>query len=390
MTTVHDTDALVAAQTIDSLTSALVDANDQLVALYELSKSTTGSLDEADAIEQILQNAAPLVDATSMTFEIDGVPICTLGDPALGEHATSVDVATPTEMVATLRASRDEPMGTAESKLLTAIANTALRAAHTSRLHESAIENVILERDHETASALAQLALPSWRPELPGLSLFARSDPARSAGGDLFAWSVRDNRLLAVVGDVSGKGLPAALVMSSVISSATAAFQTVGDGGPAAVLSAIDASLHAYLSDASMFVTLAAIDVDATTGTLRLISAGHSPILWRSDEQVEHLTAVCPPVGVLELAGMGEGFLTEHVIQGKPGDRLVIASDGITEQESSGGDQFGDDRLIEFVTNNTGSAQLVGTSIFDTIDHFADGVEQMDDRTLFILDWSES
>lgn len=390
MTVVQNADALVADPTIEALTSALVDAYDQLVALYELSKSTTGSLDEAHAIEQILEHAAPLVKASSMTFEIDGITVCTLGDPEVAKYAKSVDVTTPTEMVATLRVWRDEPMGTAQSKLLTAIANTALQAAHTSRLHESAVESLIVERDHDTASALAQLALPSWRPELPGLSLFARSDPARSAGGDLFAWSVRDDRLLAVVGDVSGKGLPAALVMSSVISSATAAFQTVGDGGPVAVLAAIDASLHAYLTDASMFVTLAVIDVDAITRTLRLVSAGHSPILWRSNDRVEHLTAACPPVGVLELSSMGPGYLTEHVLDGTSGDRLVIASDGLTEQESPTGDQFGDDRLIEFVVADKRSAFDTGTSIFETIDRFADDVEQMDDRTLFVLDWTPS
>jgi serine phosphatase RsbU (regulator of sigma subunit) len=248
-------------------------------------------------------------------------------------------------------------------------------------MHRRAVAQAVVARDHDTASTLAQLALPTWRPEIDGAELFARSDPARLAGGDLFAFAIIDGLLHFVVGDVSGKGLPAGLMMTMVISASNAAFQTHGAVGPAAVMKAIDRSVYGYLSDGGLFVTLLVGSFDPSGRRLRLSNAGHSPVFYVHDGHASSVDASVPPIGVLPLDDVAE---TDVALQ--PGDRLVVASDGFTEQADPSGEHFGEVRLAALISATGRRVGELGSHLFELIEEYQGAAAQSDDRTLLILD----
>ncbi len=380
-----------------SLTSALVEANDQLLALYGLTEVNIDSLDGQTSVREILDRATTLLSADALILHPSvGEPVSSTEGRMTSSERTpshvhslapttaSITVTNASDWEATLIARRSgRPFGTADHKLLTAVANMALGALHTSHLHREAIEQAVVARDHDTASELAIRALPRWTPTIAGAELFARSDPARAAGGDLFTYAEIGDILHFVVGDVSGKGLPAAMMMTNVISASHAAFQEAGRTGPAAVLARIDAWMYEFLSDAGLFVTMIAGAFDQQTGELRLANAGHSPVMWCSRGQVKVLEADIPPIGVLPFE-LTPPF-DETVKRTEPGDRLIVASDGLTEQRNPSGEMFGEDRLATALTFATHSTKGQAERLFDQVESFAAGTAQEDDRTLLVL-----
>ncbi len=389
---------------IDSMTNALIEANDQLLALYALTEVTSDSLDGTSSVQEILSRAQTLLDADALVFETDtGETIATVGRPtginppaptgavltnSAGARASTtadITVSNASGLAARLLAyRRHRPFGTPDQKLATAVANLALGAWHTSQMHRDALSQAIMARDHDTASELAVRALPQWQPQINGAELYARSDPARAAGGDLFTYSVVDDVLHFVVGDVSGKGLPAAMMMTNVISASLAAFQSDGHRGPAAVLSRIDAWMYDYLSQAGLFVTLVVGSYDPQEKTVLLSNAGHSPVLWIDGAKAAVVEAATPPVGVLPLTDATAP--TEVVLSGGPGNRLVVSSDGFTEQLDRRGNMFGEERLVNEIINSSDPGSTLGPQLYTALVTHADGAEQSDDRTLVILD----
>ena len=349
---------------VELLAGALVDANDQLLAMYELASITADSLDEAEVAGRILERAKQLLGADAV--HIDTVPAHAIGDADLVEElstaatqetagqseiarSTATDSAGRSATVSALR--RDRHFGTADLKMLDAVAAMLSGAIHTARLHEAAVAQAVLTKDHDTASLLAQSALPRWLPELPQADIYARSEPARLAGGDLYCFDIVDEVLHFAVGDVSGKGLPAAMMMTNVISASNAAFHRHGHEGPGAVLRAVDRWMYQSLSDAGMFVTLLVGSYDPGSAEVALANAGHSPVILQTlDDEAQILLADHPPVGVLPLDtsnGSGDTGAQRYSIGN--GDQLVVASDGITEQLGSGGQMFGEQRLLNLL-----------------------------------------
>lgn len=392
-----------AESAVDSLASALVEANDQLLALYELATINAQSLDARSSVAGILGLASRLIGADWMQFQSEDATIDHGSRPAdeganppadaqpggIGTQTASrsvrIEVDHPSGRHAVLLAHRgSQPFGTADYKLLTAVAATALGAVHTAALHEAALAQAVVARDHKTASSLAVQALPRWRPELPGLAFFARSDPARAAGGDLFTFAVVDNVLHFVVGDVSGKGLPAAMMMTNVISAASAAFHGNGCPGPVEILETIDAWLNDYLSEAGLFVTLVAGSYEPSSGRLRVANAGHSPVVFFAQGVPHSIEASVPPIGVMPLADSGLK-IEEWSAVANPGDRLMVASDGFTEQRNREGEMYGLAAMLELLRESAKTADELGDELFKAIEAHARGMEQEDDRTLAIL-----
>lgn len=381
------------------LAEALVEANDQLLALYELASITAGSLDEDEVVQRILLRAQRLLGADALAVDTDA-DHC-VGQPkdieALHRHqaagdasnarvasSSATDPAGGETAVSAFRRASD--FGTADTKLLDAVAMMLSGALHTARLHASAVTQAVMASDHETAARLAQSALPRWLPELTGIDVFARSEPARSAGGDLYCFDVIDDVLHFAVGDVSGKGLPAAIMMTNVISAANAAFHRHGSDGPPGILAAIDAWMYQSLSDAGMFVTLLVGSLDLDSGSFRLSNAGHSPVLLQHTGTVDMIPANHPPIGVLPIDDP-----EETIIKAGLGHRLVVASDGITEQAGIAGEMYGEERLIGLLRSaRTKSAAELGAMVFDRVELYGATVPQCDDRTLFIVNVVET
>lgn len=175
------------------------------------------------------------------------------------------------------------------------------------------------------AAVLQAELLPIERPPLAGFDMGARCLPASAVGGDFYDWQQLPNGVLTLtVGDVMGKGMPAALLMATV----RAVIRAMGSHyGPARAVQHTAVSLDADLTRAGAFITLFHAQLDLTTSELRYVDAGHGQaFLQRADRTIETLQPFGLPLGVVPGEPYHEGKVTLA-----PGDRVIIYSDGLTE-----------------------------------------------------------
>jgi len=169
--------------------------------------------------------------------------------------------------------------------------------------------------------------------------------------------------------------------MSTVVTAATAAIDRHHDDGVAAVIEAATAWVHDPLENAGLFSTFALGRWTPTEG-LVIANAGHSPVIKVNAGTATRIEATCPPLGVIG------GLLpdTQHH-QFSPGDVLVVATDGFTEQRNPDGAVFGEDRFDAEVcaASELATADAIGETLVESIRRFAHGADQDDDRTMFIL-----
>lgn len=378
---------------LSSMANALVGANDQLLALYDLLEVTTDSLEEVNTVLELLKRAFKLLDCDALLVLTDDINHF-YGDEAerdtlnqapddLDRASVAIERATTAfGLEAELRALRREsPFSTGDRKLMKAVLQTVLGAIHTSRLHQESLQQAIVAHDHRTAAAIAQVALPDGPPELTGIDFFARSDPAHAAGGDLYMYAVVGENLCFVVGDVSGKGVSAAMMMTTITSAANASFHDLSSYSPVEHLRRISQWTYDHLAKADLFTTLVVGRYCTTDGTLTLANAGHSPVFIVRKGKAEPSYAHVPPVGVLPV-----GDVDAAIHQLGLGEAIVVASDGIVEQESAEGEQFGEHRLIRHLERYSNQpASVMGTSMFDEVASFGEDHTQDDDRTLLIV-----
>lgn len=217
------------------------------------------------------------------------------------------------------------------------------------------------------------------------VSLFAHMRPAREVGGDLYDFfALDDRRLFAVVGDVAGKGLAAAMFMA-VSKALTKSSGLRGRGDLGELLEAINIELSRDNPD-DLFVTLLAVVLDLDSGAVAYCNAGHEPLLLRrADGSVLVLDeGGGPPLCVAEFAGY-QGAKAQLAA----GDVLVLASDGLTEATDPEGALFGRGALRECVAAaDGGDVDALGRSILGAIAAFEAGAEPGDDQTLLMLRWN--
>ena len=213
-------------------------------------------------------------------------------------------------------------------------------------------------------------------------------EPARSVGGDLYDFFMFDERrLLFAVGDVSGKGVPAALfmVVAKALQKSIALRRRRGDPAPGEILLGMDVELSRE-NPASLFVTAVCGILDVDTGVLRLANAGHdAPWCLRADGRLDVLqVAGGPPLCALE------GFPYDTVeFQLQPGDMLVVSTDGVTEALDNGLRLYGSERFKAVLGGLTGcSPDGVLSHVHDDLMRFVDGAEQADDITLLAILWN--
>lgn len=371
---------------VNSLTSALIDANDRLLGLLALiTDEAPPSLDNDTLITAIVDRAAPILKLDGVT--VTGAADYRWGSPdsnGSGEWSSTHVIPEQGEAEITFHRKATR-FNTADTKLLGAVAKLITNAVTTARMHRAAMDQAMMAKEHATAARITTAALPDpdATPDVDGVTMFANLVPARNTGGDLYAWKEIDGCLWFALGDVSGKGLPAAVQMSTITSAIEAAFRQHPDEGPDAVVDAVARWVHARLSESGMFVTLAVGHFDPTTRLLRLANAGHSPIVFRRDGVSERIDATAPPVGVIE--GIP---VIPTVIETRTDDLLVLATDGFTEQDNADGEMYGEDRFDETIAGAEGDAAAVGTMLLDELAEHGQDQEQSDDRTLMVLHFS--
>ncbi|HXI04567.1 MAG TPA: GAF domain-containing SpoIIE family protein phosphatase, partial [Candidatus Saccharimonadales bacterium] len=273
-----------------------------------------------------------------------------------------------------------KPFGPEDLKLLTLLANVAAVKLENLRLVQSTIERERLEREIEQAADIQQRLLPPSTVELQGYDVFGHADACRAVGGDYFDFlKLSGGRFAMVIGDVSGKGMAAALLMASM----QAIFRTLADveASPARLLGSLNRHL-VKSANPNKFASFFLGSLDPASGSLLYVNAGHNPpILLRSDGNVERLPAGGVVLGVFEDAPFEEKSVTLN-----PGDILTMYSDGVTEQVDPKDEEFGEERLIATVKENASlTAQEVHAAVLKALLEFEGEAPQYDDATLVVL-----
>lgn len=218
-------------------------------------------------------------------------------------------------------------------------------------------------------------------PGHPSLSLYAKQRPAREVGGDFYDFFISDEKLVFAVGDVSGKGIPAAIVMA-VTKSLFRAFAS-SNPEPSDIASRLNASLTDN-NEANMFVTMFIGMLDLNTRMLHWCNAGHNPPLLISDEfPPEYVKAkhVSLPIGVMP----DTEYKTESIFL-CPFERLIVYTDGLSEAENSDHELLGEERLSELCDKfNTLPPKELLDSIDDSLAQFVGGAKQSDDLTMLAI-----
>ncbi|MEE9911902.1 MAG: SpoIIE family protein phosphatase [Deltaproteobacteria bacterium] len=257
----------------------------------------------------------------------------------------------------------------------------------TNLLKERALEKAKLTMEGELSVAreIQMSLVPKTFPPVPlrdEFSLFATLEPAREVGGDLYDfYFVEDNRFFFMIGDVSGKGVPAALFMA-VSRTVMKAKMQPGDVGLGPIVSDVNRTLCEG-NDASMFVTAFCGFLDAATGDVTYVNAGHNPpVIVKADGSAFYLEVTANvPLGVLD-----DKAFSEEKLRLEPGDTLVLYTDGVTEATNRQKDFFTDARLLGVLggTNRISARGIVEKTIA-AVHQFAAGAAPADDITLLAL-----
>jgi len=264
-------------------------------------------------------------------------------------------------------------------KVLTTLASVAAIRVENARLLEMQMERQRLENELQLASEIQQRFQPSAPPLVPGYELQGISFPCYEIGGDYydFIWRA-DGRLVITLGDVSGKGTAAALLMSSLHAAVHA--QCSANNSIVETICAVNRYLAENIPS-NRFVTLFYAELDPLTGVLSFINAGHNPpLIVHAGGTVENLSSGGLPLGIKPDAVFREGKT-----QLQNGDVLVIYSDGVSEAPNAAGEEFGTSRLQDVVARNLdASAAGIRDRIEAALTKFAQGTPASDDITLVI------
>ena len=259
-------------------------------------------------------------------------------------------------------------------------AHVALQEAY-DQLEETTTIKERMESELRIARDIQMSMVPGTFPLYPGLDMSASMTPAREVGGDLYGYLLKAHELYFVVGDVSGKGVPASLFMAQ----ATRLFQTLANQGmtPAEICTRMNDALSGADNEGCMFVTLFLGVLDLQTGHLAFCNAGHNPPVLGGGDHGGDFIKMIPnaPIGVLP----GLEFKGEEIenIKGRP---LFIYTDGLNEAENPTKAQFGDERLLNFLRNcSYESAKQVITSIAADVELHRAGAEPNDDLTMMCI-----
>jgi serine phosphatase RsbU (regulator of sigma subunit)/anti-sigma regulatory factor (Ser/Thr protein kinase) len=265
---------------------------------------------------------------------------------------------------------------------LAAQAAPALRVGQLVREQEAeAATRQRFEQELEVARLIQQNFLPKELPDLPGWQIAAYYRPAREVGGDFYdVIPLPDGRVAFVVGDVTDKGVPAALVMSATRSVLRASAQRLIE--PGAVLERVNEHLCPDMP-AKMFVTCLYGVLDPESGLLRFANAGHDLPYVKTADGVVELRARGMPLGLMPGMDYEE---KEATLQ--PGESVLLHSDGIVEAHDQERDMFGFPRLKETVADAPGGQKLIDRVLRDLEAFTGPGSEQEDDITMVTLERS--
>jgi sigma-B regulation protein RsbU (phosphoserine phosphatase) len=268
-----------------------------------------------------------------------------------------------------------------EIRFLRLMANQAAIAIEKARLQEKEIEQLQMEREMELGRKIQLSLLPESCPSVPGWEFAASYQAAHQVGGDFYDFiPVAPSRLGLLIGDVVGKGVPAALLMG--LSRTTIRTVAMSGLGPASTLKQAN-DLIIRDSRSELFLTAAYAELDTLSGRLTYALGGHNrPLHYRDgDGKIEELAAES-----MFLGSWADIELEERAIEVAPGDLLVFYTDGITEAMDKQSAFFGEGRLQAAIAKLAGaSAHQVLDGILAEVRRFVGSATPSDDLTLFVV-----
>jgi sigma-B regulation protein RsbU (phosphoserine phosphatase) len=265
------------------------------------------------------------------------------------------------------------------------IAEQSAFALYNAIIYSEANEKKRLDHDLEIARDIQRILLPSEAPVIPGFEIAGLNIPARHVSGDYFDYvEVDKTRLGVAIADVSGKGVPASIIMAicrSVLRS-----QATGNTSPADVLQKVNRQLYPDIKE-DMFISMAYVILDHVHGNVTLCRAGHdAPIIF--EHETGTVTPVKPPGMVV---GIDSGSVFDRItgdfaLSLKPGDCLLLYTDGVTEALDANGDEFGPERMMECIRASApeGAPAMI-TRLIDELRSFVGAQPQNDDITLIAI-----
>jgi serine phosphatase RsbU (regulator of sigma subunit)/pSer/pThr/pTyr-binding forkhead associated (FHA) protein len=264
---------------------------------------------------------------------------------------------------------------------LETLATEAGIAIENARLYGETLEKARIDHELKIAADIQKALLPDGAYRGSFVEAHARSEQARTIGGDFFDMiELAGGAFAFLAGDVAGKG-PAAALLTSKVLGIFSAFASAGDH-PAELMDHINKVLTRRPVDAR-YATMLYGQLTAD-GTLAFCNAGHPPPLVYGIDGLRRITSGGMPVGLFEAASYAADVVTL-----KPGDTMVVYSDGVTEAHDLAGEEFGEDRLVQAIARHAADgAAILLERIIEAVRRFARGAEQYDDVTALVVKYT--
>jgi len=277
------------------------------------------------------------------------------------------------------------PFSQSDFVVFKSIAEQSAFALYNAIIYSEANEKKRLDHDLEIARDIQRILLPAEAPAVNGFEISGINVPARQVSGDYFDYiKVDDQRLGVAIADVSGKGVPASLIMAicrSVLRS-----QAAQNPSPANVLQKVNRQLYPDIKE-DMFISMAYLILDHAHNGVILSRAGHdAPLLYKSSSQT--ITPLKPPGMVLGIdsGNVFDRLTSDVAVPLERDDCLVLYTDGVTEAIDMEGDEFGVERMIQSVRASAmNGAPAIVTRLIDDLRNFVGSQPQNDDITLIAI-----
>lgn len=274
----------------------------------------------------------------------------------------------------------DQPFTAGDQKLISAIATQIGTAIQNARLVRESLSQQRLRQEMQHAHDLQMRLLPNVETVAPNATVAARVVPAESVGGDLYnLFRLGPGKTGVMIGDVSGHGYQAALIMALAMSASAIHAQTTAD--PGETLGALLSSMRDELATTEMFISMFYAIVDRNSGRLRYANAGHPhAFVIPKSGKVERLPALDPPLG------MGDATPGGKSRQWTTGDMLLLFTDGVSDARNRQGDRLGEEQVVEIARKHRDEqpAKIVDR-IFELLGQHTGDTRRRDDLTIVAL-----